>query len=131
MFDGLRKLSAVIEIIGWLTVAGGMVLIALNVGERDPLPGIMAAVPSVVGGLLLVLLAHLARAVAFIAETVDAERRAVPAPGGGKAPGRIVEVRYGRELRDIGDGRYWVEGQVFDNMTSARKVFSGQRDLYS
>ncbi|WP_305972626.1 MULTISPECIES: hypothetical protein [unclassified Mameliella] len=131
MFEGLRKLSALIELAGWLTVAGGGVLIALNLGEREPLPGIMAAVPSLVGGLMLALVAHVARAVAFIAETVDAERRAVPAPGGGKAPGRIVEVRYGRELRDIGDGRYWVEGGVFDSMSAARKALSGTSETHS
>ncbi|BBU58537.1 hypothetical protein KU6B_48020 [Mameliella alba] len=120
MFDSLRKVSIAIESISWLSVALGAVLAALSLGERDIFPGIILGGAVAGSGLLLVLLAQTSRVIVFIAEVLHAERMAVPAPGGGKSPGRVIETRFGRELRDIGGGRYWVEGEVFNSANAAR-----------
>lgn len=119
MFEGLKKISVLVEFVGWLAVTGGAVLAVFAFGDRAPFAGLAAGGALVMGGLLLALAAQVARAVAFMADAANEERNALPLEGGGRAPGWLVDVRYGRELRKLTKGRYWSDGRVHESRSRA------------
>lgn len=121
-FDGLRKIALAIEVVAWLTLALGVVLGFRSIGSTTLAAELMVAGSVSGGALLLILAAQVGRAVAFIAEMAQAERDALPLPGGGRAPGVLHDVRLGKELRRLSDGRYWVEGEVARDLVEVRKL---------
>ncbi len=119
VFDGLKKLSIAVEVLAWVGVAAGVYVIVITLGERDPVPGFAIGGGAIGGGLMLALMSHVARAVGFIADVVLQERNALPLAEGAKAPGWLVEVYHGHELRHVGGGRYWAVDRVFSSRSAA------------
>lgn len=121
-FEGLDKLAVAIGVLGWAAVVLGVVVAVVVFDDRDPLPALMLGGACVGSGLMIVLTAGVARAVAFIAHMQEEGRNAPPVKGGGVAPGVLIEVRYGQELRAIGRGRYWAAGSAHDSRAEAESA---------
>mgnify|MGYP000692699005 CR=1 FL=1 len=125
-FDGMKRLTVALELLGWVSVVLGVVVAGLYFGTRDALAGYAAAGAMIGTGLVVALLSHVARAVAFIAETLDEERNALPGEGGVRAPGRLVDVRYGHEVRALSRRRFWALGRVFDSQQQAVQAINSK-----
>jgi uncharacterized membrane protein YuzA (DUF378 family) len=133
MMEGLntaRVVIAIIEAVGWLVVGfSGIAVIILLSGDFDPLSGIALALPSALGGLLLVVIAQLARAQIITAEAttelVELTRRqggdvgepGDPAPASDTPPG--VERYRGRLIYKTERG-FSVAGRSFRSKMDAR-----------
>lgn len=128
-FDGMKKVTVALELLGWMSVMLGVVVAALYFGALNALAGYAAAGAMIGTGLVVVLLSHVARAIAFIAETLDEERNALPEEAGGRAPGRLVDVRHGQEVRELARGRYWAVGQVFYSQQRAVDAINAEQPV--